>query len=202
MTKNKSGTTESTVDQTIEPGPDEKIGANAQADAGTESVGSPAASELQARIESLEDALLRAKADYQNFQRRATTERIDAVRYANAELMRSLLNAMDDFDRTLAASNDATLDAIVAGVRLVYENLQKALTDHGLEIIEARGKTFDPAIHQALMQQPSDVCAPGTVIEQVTRGYRLRDRVLRPARVIVAKATDDGDQKADTKTDS
>lgn len=202
MTKNKSGTTESTVDQTIEPGADKKIGANAQADAGTESAGSPATSELQARIESLEDALLRAKADYQNFQRRATTERIDAVRYANAELMRSLLNAMDDFDRTLAASNDATLDAIVAGVRLVYENLQKALTDNGLEIIEARGKTFDPAIHQALMQQPSDECAPGTVIEQVTRGYRLRDRVLRPARVIVAKAADDGGQKADTKTDS
>jgi molecular chaperone GrpE len=202
MTKNKSGTTESTVDQTIEPGADKKIGANAQADAGTESAGSPATSELQARIESLEDALLRAKADYQNFQRRATTERIDAVRYANAELMRSLLNAMDDFDRTLAASNDATVDAIVAGVRLVYENLQKALTDNGLEIIEARGKTFDPAIHQALMQQPSDECAPGTVIEQVTRGYRLRDRVLRPARVIVAKAADDGDQKADTKTDS
>lgn len=194
MTKNKSGTTE--------PGADEKIGATAQADAGTVSAGSPAASELQARIESLEDALLRAKSDYQNFQRRATTERIDAVRYANAELMRSLLNAMDDFDRTLAASNDATLDTIVAGVRLVYENLQKALTDNGLEIIEARGKSFDPAIHQALMQQPSDEHAPGTVIEQVTRGYRLRDRVLRPARVVVAQAPDDSGQKADTKTDS
>jgi molecular chaperone GrpE len=194
MIKNKNGTTKSTADQTIEPGADERIGANAQADAGTTSAGSPATSELQARIESLEDALLRAKADYQNFQRRATTERFDAVRYANAELMRSLLNAMDDFDRTLAASNDATLDTIVAGVRLVYENLQKALADNGLEIIEAKGQSFDPAIHQALLQQPSDEHMPGTVIEQVTRGYRLRDRVLRPARVVVAKAPDNGTQ--------
>ncbi|MDO8629706.1 MAG: nucleotide exchange factor GrpE [Phycisphaerales bacterium] len=202
MTKNKSRITEPTADQTIEPGADEKIGANALTDAGTESAGSPATSELQARIESLEDALLRAKADYQNFQRRATTERIDAVRYANAELMRSLLNAMDDFDRTLAASNDATLDAIVAGVRLVYENLQKALTDNGLEIIEAKGKPFDPAIHQALMQQPSDEHAPGTVIEQVTRGYRLRDRVLRPARVVVAKAPDNGTKTQEEETSS
>jgi len=190
MTKNKSGTTEPSADQTTAPGGDERIVANVQADDQTESAAALGTSELQARIDSLEDALLRAKADYQNFQRRATTERIDAVRYANAELMRSLLNVMDDFDRTLAASNDATLDAIVAGVQMVYENLQKALADNGLEIIEAKGKSFDPAIHQALMQQPSDECAPGTVIEQVTRGYRLRDRVLRPARVVVAKAPD------------
>lgn len=202
MTKNKSATTESTADQTIEPGADEKIVAGAQTDSETEPAKSPSTAELQARIESLEDALLRAKADYQNFQRRATTERLDAVRYANAELMRSLLNAMDDFDRTLAASNDATFDAIVAGVRLVYENLQKALADNGLEIIEAQGEPFDPAIHQALMQQPSDELAPGTVIEQVTRGYRLRDRVLRPARVVVAKAPDNVAKTQEEETQS
>jgi molecular chaperone GrpE len=202
MTKIKNGKMEATADPTIKPGADEKIVAGAQTDAGTKSAASPAAAELQARIESLEDALLRAKADYQNFQRRATTERLDAVRYANAELMRSLLNAMDDFDRTLAASNDATLDAIVAGVRLVYENLQKALADNGLEIIEAKGEPFDPAIHQALMQRPSDEHAPGTVIEQVTRGYRLRDRVLRPARVVVAQAPDNGAGTQEEETQS
>jgi len=149
--------------------------------------------ELQARIESVEDALLRAKADYQNAQRRSTAERIDAVRFANADLMRSLVNVLDDFDRTLAASGEATLDSLIEGVRLVHENLQKALTDNGLETIEAKGASFDPTIHEALMQQPSDEFAPGTVIEQVTRGYRLRDRVLRPARVVVAKATDHDD---------
>lgn len=151
---------------------------------------------LQARIESLENSLLRAKADYQNAQRRSTADRIDAVRFANADLMRSLLNVLDDFDRTLAVAGEATHDNLIEGVRLVYENLQKSLTEHGLETIEAKGEPFDPTIHEALMQQPSDEFAPGTVMEQVTRGYRLRDRVLRPARVVVAKAADDSEAES------
>lgn len=144
---------------------------------------------LQARVASLEDNLLRAKADYQNLQRRTTIERGEAVRYANAELMRSLLGVLDDFERALQSAESAgNLRAVIDGVRLVYQNLAKSLGEAGLEVIDARLKPFDPAIHEAMMQQPTDEHPPGTVIEQIAPGYKLRDRVLRPAKVIVSKS--------------
>ena len=145
--------------------------------------------ELRARVEKLEDSVLRAKADYQNLLRRSTTERGDAIRYANTELMRSLLVVVDDFERSLTAADASNnLAAVVEGVRLVYDNLRKALRDHGLEAIDALHKPFDPSVHEALMQQPSADHPPGTVVEQVATGYRLRDRVVRPAKVVVSRA--------------
>lgn len=153
----------------------------------SDAAGADSAAELQARVDSLEESLLRAKAETQNIQRRAATERNDAIRYANADLMRTLIPVLEDFDRTFAAAGSED-KAILEGTRLVHANLVKALRDFGLEPIEAAGEPFDPAIHEALMHQPSDEVPPGSVIEQVTRGYRLRDRVLRPARVVVSKA--------------
>lgn len=147
------------------------------------------AAELKARVDSLEDSLLRAKADFQNLQRRSAAERSDAIRYANADLLKSLLNVLDDFDRSLeAAEVSDNKDAVVEGIRLVHTNLMKALKEAGLEQVDALGQPFDPTIHEALLQQPTDDFPPGTVVDQVARGYRLRDRVLRPARVIVSKS--------------
>jgi len=144
---------------------------------------------LQAKLTALEDSLLRAKADYQNLQRRTTIDRSEAIRFANAELMRSLVNVLDDFDRSLkAAESSKNFEAVVDGVRLVNANLHKALSEQGLETIHAMNEKFDPAIHEAVMQQPSDKHAPGTVVEEIAKGYRLRGRVIRPAKVIVAKA--------------
>lgn len=145
--------------------------------------------ELQEKVNKLEDGLLRAKADYQNAQRRAAIERSEAIRYANAEVMKSLLTVLDDFERSLAAAEDSNnLQAVVDGVRLVYGNLAKALRDHGLEVIDALHETFDPSVHQAMMPQPTSEYPPGTVVEEIAKGYRLYDRVLRPAKVIVSKA--------------
>ena len=158
-----------------------------QAEASLEA--SESVSDLQAKIESLQESLLRAKADFQNLQRRSAVERSEAVRYANAELMKSLLGVLDDFERALSVAQGAEHnDTVLEGIRLTYANLIKALADFGLEPIDALGQTFDPAIHQALLHQPTDQAPPGSVIEQAARGYRLRDRVLRPARVVVAKA--------------
>lgn len=148
--------------------------------------------ELQAKVDSLEDSLLRARAENQNILRRATTERNEAVRYANAELLRTLIPVLEDFDRAFEAAG-GTDQSILEGTRLVHANLMKALRDFGLESIEVvPGDRFDPNLHEALMHQPSDRVEPGSVLEQVTKGYRLRDRVLRPARVVVAKAVDTG----------
>lgn len=147
--------------------------------------------ELQSKVTKLEDALLRSKADFQNLQRTSAVERTDAIRYANAELMKLLVRVVDDFERSLAAaSKPDNLQAVVEGVRLVYENLSKALADHGLEPIDALHRPFDPKVHEALLHQPSEEHPPGTVIEQIAKGYRLRDRVIRPAKVIVAKEPD------------
>ncbi len=146
---------------------------------------------LQEKVAALEDSLLRAKADYRNLLRRSTIERSDAVRYANAVLMKSLLVVVDDFERSLEATCDSdNVESVIGGVRLVYRNLVKALQDRGLEPIEALNRPFDPNVHEALMQRASPDHAPGTVLEQVAKGYRLGDRVIRPAKVIVSRAAD------------
>ncbi|MFQ5494081.1 MAG: nucleotide exchange factor GrpE [Phycisphaerae bacterium] len=139
---------------------------------------------LQARVEKLEDSLLRARADLQNQQRRAAVERSQAVRFGNAELMRSLLGVLDDFERCLAAGEETGGDD--HGVKLIYENLRQALVAQGLETIDALHQPFDPSVHEAMMQRPSDDHPAGTVVEQLAGGYRLHDRVLRPAKVVVA----------------
>ncbi len=135
------------------------------------------------------DKFLRAKADLQNVQRRAAEEQRTAVRFANAELLRSLLEILDDFERTRAADSEAP-EALRAGVQLIYEKLQKLLRDSQVEEIEAVGRPFDPQQHEALMQQPSADHPPHTVLEQVQKGYRCFERILRPARVIVSRAPD------------
>lgn len=156
--------------------------------AGESEAGRESVEDLQAKIESLEESLLRAKADFQNFQRRSAVERSEAIQYANAELMRSLLEVLDDFERSLAAVESSdSIASVVDGVRLVYENLVKALRQHGLETIEALHQPFDPHLHQAVMQQPSEDHPTGTVLQETAKGYRLWDRVIRPTKVIVSK---------------
>lgn len=157
---------------------------------------------LQQTAERLEDALLRSKADFQNFQRRSTIEKSEAIQYANVELMKSLLPVMDDFERSFQAAESAeSSDADTQGFRMIYENFMNALSRFGLQPIDALHQTFDPAIHEALLQQPCDEHPPGTVIEEVARGYRLRDRVVRPARVIVSKAVESADSEKQTITE-
>ena len=146
---------------------------------------------LTARIETLEDNMLRAKAECSNIQRRSANERIEAITYANADLMRSLLGVLDDLDRSLSSARKGDDPvSVIEGVKLVHANFTKALSDRGLEPIEALHLAFDPHFHEAIMQQPSDEYPPGTVLQEVAKGYKLRDRVIRPTQVIVSKAPD------------
>lgn len=147
---------------------------------------------LQERIAALEESLLRAKADFQNLQRRSTIERSEAIRFANTELMRALMPILDDLERALAAAEvGEDINPIAEGVRLVYTKFLKALGEHGLEQIDALGQPFDPEVHEALMRQPSHDLPPGMVVQEVAKGYRLRDRVIRPAKVIVTQAAEE-----------
>jgi molecular chaperone GrpE len=147
--------------------------------------------EWKGRVEKLEDQLLRAKADFQNLQKRTAADRLDAIRYANADLMRTFVKVLDDFDRALAAAKESQEpNPLLEGIRLVRENFVKAMAESGLETIDALHQPFDPSIHEALMQVPTNDHPPGTVVEQHAKGYRLHGRVVRPAKVIVSKAVE------------
>ncbi len=142
-------------------------------------------------VSQMRDKLLRVRAELSNIQRRAANDKADAVRFAVADFARDVLSVVDDFERTLAAADSEPDAGIVAGARLVYDNLMKILKAHHVERIESEGQPFDPASHEAVMQQPSDEHPPQTVLQVVQRGYRLYDRLLRPAKVIVSAAPPD-----------
>ncbi len=136
------------------------------------------------------DRLLRTTADFDNFKKRAAREKQDAIKYANESLMQKLVPVLDTFDMALAATQKPQSDAVQAlqtGVNMVYQQLKNTLAEAGLEEIEATGKNFDPNLHEAISQQESKDVPEGQVVQQVRRGYKLRDRLLRPASVVVAK---------------
>lgn len=148
--------------------------------------------DLRRQMESLEERALRARADYINLERRIAAQHAEAVRYGNTDILRALIDVVDDLERSIAAAAEAQdTAAIIEGERLIHTKLWGVLQRFGLELIESDGKTFDPKQHEALMQQPSAEAAPGTVLHTVAKGYRLHDRVLRPARVIVAKQAEE-----------
>jgi molecular chaperone GrpE len=141
--------------------------------------------------EDWRDKFLRAKAELSNYQKRSEKDKSDAMRYAHAELARALLPIIDDLDRLIKSASDAggAKDALVQGVRLTQENFLKVLQQFHVQPIEAQGQPFDPSVHEAMMQQPSEKHGEtAIVLQEVGRGFTLHDRVLRPAKVIVSKS--------------
>ena len=125
----------------------------------------------------------RAAADYQNFKRRVEEERSETARLANAALVINLLPLLDDLERALR-NVDASLAGLtwIDGIRLIHRKFQAVLEMAGVEEIPADGQTFDPALHEAIGQAPGE---EGKVVSVVQKGYKLGDRVIRPAMVIV-----------------
>ena len=125
----------------------------------------------------------RAAADYQNFKRRVEEERSESARFANASLIINLLPLVDDLERALH-NVDIALSGLtwVDGIRLIYRKFQALLEMAGVTEIEADGQTFDPALHEAVAQVPGD---ENKIVSVAQRGYKLGDRVIRPAMVIV-----------------
>ena len=142
---------------------------------------------LRGEVEALRDKNLRLLAETRNLQQRAQREKAEALKYAEAEFARDLLTVLDDLERTRrAAQEGAAPSAVADGVRIVYEHLLKVFKARGIEPIDALGQPFNPHLHEALLQQPSAEHPAGTVLEEVARGYRMHERVLRPARVVVS----------------
>jgi molecular chaperone GrpE len=133
---------------------------------------------------ALEDRLLRLAADFENYKKRVARERQEYVALANERLVAELLPILDDLERALSAAEQHQEAQLEEGVRLVHRSLAALLERYGVTPIETDGK-FDPHVHEALLSQPSEA-EEGSVIDVVQKGYKLGDRVVRPARVVVA----------------
>ncbi len=149
--------------------------------------------ELKTRAEKADEnweRLLRTTADFDNFKKRAAREKQDAIRYANEALLEKLVPVLDNFDAALSAAqtnSSGAAQSLQTGVAMIFQQLKKVLTESGLEEVDAAGQKFDPNLHEAVSQQETTKVAEGGVVQQLRKGYKLRDRLLRPATVVVAK---------------
>ena len=139
------------------------------------------------------DLYLRARADLENYRKRAQREKEDAQKYGNESLLLEILPAVDNMERALDHASEESLSAVIEGVNLTRSMLLSVLKKFGVEPVESKGAPFDPAFHQAMLRVESADVAPNTVIEEFQKGYLLNDRLLRPAMVSVAGAPKNGD---------
>jgi len=136
------------------------------------------------------DRLVRLTADFENYKKRMARERQDAIRYANESLLEKLIPVLDNFDMALTAAQNPqanTLESLKTGIQMIFNQLKSVVAEAGLEEIDASNKTFDPNWHEAVAQQETSAAPEGQVIQQSRKGYKLRDRLIRPASVVVAK---------------
>ena len=148
--------------------------------------------ERAAKADEHWDRLLRTAADLENFKKRAARERIEAAQSASAVLLQKLLPVLDHFEMAQTAARAAEvpsggIESLQAGITMIQQQLKGILAETGLEEIDATGKPFDPALHEAVSQMETTDAPEGQVVQQIRKGYKLRDRLLRPATVIVAK---------------
>lgn len=155
--------------------------------------------QLRAELGEMKDRWMRTQADLENFKRRATKEKQDALRFGSEHLLRDLLPVIDNLHRALAHAKSE--DPIVAGVHMVLKGIDEVFERHGVKVVPARGTTFDPNLHEAISHVESEH-PPNTVIDEHQRGYVLHDRLLRPALVTVGKGPARADDVAKTSKDA
>ena len=149
--------------------------------------------ELKQRAAASEEhwqRLLRTTADFENFKKRAAREKQEAIKFANESLLQKLIPVLDNFDMALSATQTTQADAVQSlqtGVNMIHQMLKNTLGEAGLEEVDAAGKSFDPNLHEAVSQRETAEVPEGQVLQQLRKGYKLRERLLRPASVVVAK---------------
>jgi molecular chaperone GrpE len=158
--------------------------------------------ELKEERDEMNDRLLRKAADLENLRRRMDREKKRRHEAGKIAVLESMLEVVDDFERSLEAAQDlddaedaeAAYESLKGGVEMVFRKFQDQLQSLGVEPIEAERKPFDEQLHEAMMRQPSDEVEPGTVLQEVRKGYTMGDRVLRHSRVVVAaEPSEDGE---------
>jgi molecular chaperone GrpE len=153
--------------------------------------------QLQSELNKYKDVALRSVADLDNYRKRMAREKDDAIRYANAGFLERLIPIIDNFELGLqAAKAGGSQSAVLDGMSMVSKQLQDFLSSCGVETIDATGLRFDPNVHEAIAQEWSKEIPEGFVVRQLRKGYRLKDRLIRPANVVVSKGAPVGENSA------
>lgn len=157
---------------------------------------------LKAERDQALDQALRAQAELDNYRKRTAREAEQFARYQMLPMIRDLLPAIDNLQRTMQAAGQTTnVDDLVKGVEMILTQFDQVFASHSARPIEAVGQAFDPNLHEAVQQLPSEEHEPGTVIQDLERGYTLHDRVIRPTKVIVASAPPAAAESSDDDSD-
>lgn len=150
--------------------------------------------DLQSKLEELKqekdetfDRLLRLQAEYDNYKKRTQKEKEASLKYKSQDLVNELLPVVDNFERALQVEKNDHTKGIIDGITMVYNQFKDALTSAGVEEIETVGKEFDPNLHHAVMQTEEEDVDSNIIVEELQKGYLLKDRVIRPAMVKVNK---------------
>jgi molecular chaperone GrpE len=142
---------------------------------------------IDQQLADTQERLLRTQAELENYRKRARREYEEAQRYREIDLLRDLLPVLDTVLRAIEASTTTSdVESLRSGFRMTAQQIEKLLESHGCGTIATDGTPFDPTVHDAILQQPTATAAPGTIVGTASRGYKLHDRVVRPAQVIVA----------------
>ena len=159
--------------------------AHAEEAAGEEKTGGAEAAE-KAAAEAESERYMRLMAEFQNYKKRAAKEKTDTLQYANEKIVAELLPVIDNFERALATETD-DLEGYAKGMQLIFEQFRKALENAGLEEIKAEDEVFDPNVHNAVMAENVEDKEDGVITKVLQKGYKLRDKVVRPSMVAVNK---------------
>ncbi|WP_407442933.1 nucleotide exchange factor GrpE [Fibrobacter sp.] len=139
-----------------------------------------------AKADEANDRYMRLMAEFDNFRRRSAKEQLDLIEVANGKLLEKFADVWENFDRAFAAENKGDLANFEKGMQMIQTQFVKVLTDAGLEQIDPTGAEFDPNCHEALMQQPSETVPEGNVVTVFQKGYKLKNKILKTAKVIVS----------------
>ncbi len=199
MTKHKP-TEHEPKTQAVQPPAEATPPAEAKVEAAPQAAGAPGTEEviqeLRAQLEAAKDREIRCHAELDNYRKRAARELEEKLRYANMSLLRDLVPVLDNVERAIqAAEQNADTAALLHGFKMVQQQLEEVLNRHHCRRIEALHAPFDPHVHHAVMQQPSDEHPANTVLMVTQNGYQLHERVVRPSQVIVSIAK--GENNAD-----
>jgi len=143
--------------------------------------------EAQEKERIAQDKYLRLFAEFENYRTRSAKEQLELISTANGKLLEKLADVKDNFDRAFAEENKSgDLAAFEKGIKLIQEQFNKILSDFGLETLDPAGEAFDPNIHEALMKQPSENVEEGKIIQVYQKGYKIKNKLLKTAKVIVS----------------
>jgi molecular chaperone GrpE len=162
---------------------------------GPENAGEDDGENLQADLDRFRDLALRSQADFENYKKRAAREKDEAIKYANTSLLEKLVPILDNFELGLsAARGEGEKSPIFSGMSMILKQLNDFLAANGVQPIEGEGEKFDPNLHEAIAREPSDEVPEGIILRQTRRGYRLKDRLLRPSSVVVSSGRAKSDE--------